>query len=68
MLHVCSFYQDKFHRLLTDVAIKGNLTAIRYIEICLRQQHIPFHNQHNQQILCPHDNACPQKAMRRVIF
>ena len=60
--------QDEFHRLLTDVAIKGNLTAIRYIEICLCQQLITFHNQHNQQILFQHDNARPQKAMPYVIF
>ena len=44
------------------VVIQGNLTANRYIEICLRQQLIPFYNQHNQQMLFQHDNARPHTA------
>ena len=50
--------------------MKGNLTAIRYIGICLRQQLIPFHyNQHNRQILFQHDSASSHTAnvMRHFI-
>ena len=43
--------------------MKGNLTAIRYIGICLRQQLIPFHyNQHNQQILFQQDSVSSHRA------
>ena len=45
------------------VIIQGNLTANRYIDICLRPHLLPFVNQHNQNMQFQHDNARPHTAI-----
>ena len=59
-----SFYQDKFYRLLTDVAFIEKQTSLQSVilKYALPQQLIPFRNQHNKHILFHYDNARPHRT------
>ena len=61
---MCSFYQDKFYRLLTDVAFIEKQTSLQIVilKYALPQQLIPLHNQRNKHILFHYDNARPHTA------
>ena len=65
MWHVCSFYQDKFYRLLTDVAIKENKPHCKLLywnRNCVNNSFPFIINTISIIILFHHDNARPHIA------
>ena len=44
--------------------IRGNVTANRYIDHCLRPQLLPFIQRQNNDTIFQHDNARPPTAIR----